>query len=190
MNQVSFTARFGATWEGVSFESPGTQSTLSHLIVRHASRGSDPILYPAAIAGLNADLVMDLLDIDASRAPLFFRGGSMILRDSQIDIPLTGDGLNVKQGMAQTIRCVFTGNDSPDTDAVDYDGVVDGLIQDCQIYNFTGFNSDGIDIGEQCVNCLLEGNPILTEVTNGMNQAIRPREGKNFYRLEIFQLGF
>ena len=84
----------------------------------------------------------------------------MELYDSVINIPITGDGINVKKGAAITERCTFTGNDSPDTDAIDYDGVVDGVIRDCRIYNFRGFNSDGIDTGEQCVNCLVEGNTI------------------------------
>lgn len=167
--EVSFTGRHGATWGGVSFEAPITQSTLAHLIVREASRGYNPTSYPAAISGFNADLVMDFIDIDESLAPLFFRGGAMILRDSEISIPLTGDGLNVKQGMAQTIRCTFSGNDSPDTDAIDYDGVVDGLIKDCRIYDFSGFNSDGIDIGEKCVNCLLEGNVIYYNSDKGIS---------------------
>jgi len=164
-----FTGRHDAIWGGVSFENTVTQSSLAHLQLRKATRGADPITYPSAISGLNSELVMDFIDIDECREPLFFRGGSTILRDSFIHIPITGDGINIKQGEAQTIRCTFLGNLAPDTDAIDYDGVVDGLIQDCRIYRFFGFNSDGIDTGEQCVNILIEGNKIFFNSDKGIS---------------------
>ena len=159
----------GEQWGGISFEETSTTSTLSHLTVRHAGRGYDPLVYPAGISGLDADVVIEFLNIDEGLAPLFFRGGSLILRDSFIHIPITGDGLNVKQGQAQTLRCVFLGNNAPDTDAIDYDGVVNGVIGDCQIYRFYGFNSDGIDIGEQCVDVLIEGNQIYYNSDKGIS---------------------
>ncbi|MFT6179927.1 MAG: parallel beta-helix repeat protein [Akkermansiaceae bacterium] len=168
-SKVTFQGRHGSTWGGASFEQPTTQSILTHLILRDASRGVDANIYPSAISGLDADVVIDFLDIGASRGPLFFRGGSLLLSDSLIDIPLTGDGLNVKQGSAETLRCTFTGNTSPDTDAIDYDGVIDGIIKDCRIYNFQGFNSDGIDTGEQCVNCLIEGNSLFYNSDKGIS---------------------
>jgi len=167
--EVTFSGRSGNSWGGLSFENPTTESSLSHLIIRDATRGQDPVNYPSAISGLNATLDLEFLDIGSSLGPLFFRGGSLSLRDSIIDIPVTGDGLNVKQGAAETIRCTFTGNDSPDTDAIDYDGVVNGLIRDCRIYNFRGFNSDGIDTGEQCVNVLLEGNTLFFNSDKGVS---------------------
>jgi len=166
---VNFSGQDGARWGGISFEQTTAVSTLSHLIVRDSGRGIDPVTYPAGISGLDSEVVIEYLNIDEGLAPLFFRGGSLVLRDSFIHIPITGDGLNVKQGQAQTLRCVFLGNNAPDTDAIDYDGVVDGLIKDCQIYRFFGFNSDGIDTGEQCVNVLVEGNQIYYNSDKGIS---------------------
>ena len=166
---VTIKGRSGESWGGISFEEPTTQSSLSHLVIRNASRGKNPIVYPSAISGLNADLDLEFLNIGKSRGPLFFRGGTTSLRDSIIDIPLTGDGLNIKKGAAETIRCTFTGSNSPDTDAIDYDGVIDGVIRDCRIYRFLGFNSDGIDTGEQCVNVLIEGNTIFHNSDKGVS---------------------
>ncbi|MDC1349500.1 lamin tail domain-containing protein [Akkermansiaceae bacterium] len=167
--EITIQGRFGDTWGGLSFENPTTTSALSHLVIRDATRGNDPVIYPSAISGLNATLDLEFLDIGASRGPLFFRGGSLSLRDSTIDIPITGDAINVKQGAAETIRCTFTGNGAPDTDAIDYDGVINGVIRDCRIYNFRGFNSDGIDTGEQCVNVLLEGNVLFFNSDKGVS---------------------
>lgn len=166
---VTIKGRAGQIWGGISFEEPSTPSSLSHLIIRNASRGHNPIVYPSAISGLNANLDLEFLNIGKSRGPLFFRGGSVSLRDSLIDIPLTGDGINIKKGAAETIRCTFTGNDSPDTDAIDYDGVINGVIRDCRIYRFLGFNSDGIDTGEQCVDVLIEGNTIFYNSDKGVS---------------------
>ncbi|MDB4354086.1 lamin tail domain-containing protein, partial [Akkermansiaceae bacterium] len=167
--EVTIRGRNGVTWGGLSFEEPSTPSSLAHLIVRNASRGKEPTIYPAGIAGLNATVEIDFLDIAEGRGPLFFRGGSTILRDSNVHIPITGDGINIKEGYAETHRTVFQGNNSLDTDAIDYDGVVNGIIKDCQIYNFRGFNSDGIDTGEQCVDVLIEGNSIYYNSDKGVS---------------------
>ena len=157
---VTFTGRRASRWGGVSFESPTAPSSLGHLIVRQATKGFDPTVYPAALSGLNADLTMDFLDIDDCEGPIFCRGGSTALRDSVLRTPYTGDCINVKQGAAITQRCIFRGNNQPDTDAIDYDGVPNGLIEDCRIYRFRGSNSDGVDIGEACSNTLVQGNLI------------------------------
>ncbi|MFT6179482.1 MAG: hypothetical protein ACJAQT_003612 [Akkermansiaceae bacterium] len=168
-NPIMLEGRNGRPWGALSFENPTTTSVLNHLIVRHATRGKEPTIYPSAISGLNATIELNFVNIAECRAPLFFRGGSMILRDSFIHIPITGDGLNVKQGQALTERCTFLGNNSPDTDAIDYDGVINGVIRDCRIYSFLGFNSDGIDTGEQCQNVLIEGNRILFNSDKGIS---------------------
>lgn len=166
---VRLEGRNGNSWGALSLEEPATTSVLNHLIVRDATRGKEPTIYPSAISGLNAVIEMNFINIDECRGPLFFRGGSMILRDSFLHIPLTGDGLNVKQGQAITERCTFLGNNSPDTDAIDYDGVSNGVIRDCRIYRFLGFNSDGIDTGEQCVDVLIEGNHIFFNSDKGVS---------------------
>jgi len=168
-NEVTLNGSNGMRWGGLSFEEPTTTSTLSHLVVRNATRGKDPSRYPSAISGLNAIVELDFIDIRECRGPLFFRGGSTYLRDSIVHIPITGDGINIKTGYAETIRTTFLGNNAPDTDAIDYDGVTNGIIKDCHIYNFRGFNSDGIDTGEQCVNVLIEGNGIYFNSDKGIS---------------------
>lgn len=166
---VSFSGRDGARWGGISFESPATPSSLSHVSLRGATKGFEPTIYPSAISGLNATLTLDFLDIDECEGPIFCRGGSVTLRDSSLRNPYTGDCINVKQGLATTQRCVFRGNNQPDTDAIDYDGVTDGLIEDCRIYRFQGSNSDGVDIGEACANVLIQRNQIYYNSDKGFS---------------------
>ena len=168
-NEIILDGCHGESWGGVSFEETTTTSFLDHVIVRNATRGEDPTRYPSAISGLNSVVDMDFVDISDCLGPLFFRGGETYLRDSLIQIPITGDGINVKTGYAETWRTTFLGNNAPDTDAIDYDGVVNGIIKDCRIYNFRGFNSDGIDTGEQCVDVLIEGNRIYFNSDKGIS---------------------
>lgn len=166
---VTFQGRSGARWGGISFENPDGPATLSHVVLRGATRGFDPTKYPYAISGLNATLVLDFIDIAESEGPIFTRGGSLTVRDSSLYNPHTGDCINVKQGQAITQRCVFPGNNAPDTDAIDYDGVVNGLIENCRIHRFQGSNSDGIDVGESCVNVLIQGNLIYFNSDKGVS---------------------
>lgn len=166
---VTLAGRNGAPWGGISFENPTTPSTLAHVIIRGASNGFDRTIYPSAISGLNADLTLDFIDIRESAGPIFCRGGSTTLRDSILSTPYTGDCINVKQGRATTQRCVFYGNNQLDTDAIDYDGVIDGLIEDCRIYRFQASNSDGVDIGEGCVNTLIQRNLVYYNSDKGFS---------------------
>ena len=166
---VSIIGRGTERWGCISFENPATPSALAHLIIRGATKGFDPTKYPSAVSGLNADLTLDFIDIRESEGPVFCRGGSTTLRDSVLQNPYTGDGINIKQGLSTTRRCTFLGNNQPDTDAIDYDGVTNGLIEDCRIYRFQGSNSDGIDIGEACSNVLIQGNLIYYNSDKGFS---------------------
>ncbi len=161
--------RNGASWGGISFEQTTVTSTLSNLVIRHATRGHDPTRYPSAISALNSTIVLDHLAITECAGPIFARGGSTTLLNSTLHTPFTGDCINVKGGLAETRNCVFQGNNAPDTDAIDYDGVVNGIIAGNRIYRFQGSNSDGIDIGEQCQNVLVEGNLIYYNSDKGIS---------------------
>lgn len=166
---VQFLGRNGERWGGISFESPTATSNLVHLIIRGATRGFDPIKYPSAISSLNASIVMDYVDIDQSEGPIFARNGSTILRYSRLHTPYTGDCINVKGGYAETRDSVFMGNNAPDTDAIDYDGVTGGIISNNRIYRFQGPNSDGVDVGEACANLIVEGNLVYFNSDKGIS---------------------
>ncbi|MCP5532470.1 MAG: lamin tail domain-containing protein [Akkermansiaceae bacterium] len=166
---ILFESRSGAPWGNIGFANTSTVSTLSHVVIRDATvSSSDPLHLKAAVSGYHADIVLDHVDIDGPQ-PVFARFGSTTLLDSRIHITFTGDGINVKNGDAHVERCTFTGNASVDTDAIDYDGVTDGIIRDNRIYNFLGDNSDGIDVGEGCVNLLVEKNRIYNNSDKGVS---------------------
>ncbi len=166
---VTINGRFGARWGGMSLENPSGPSSMAHLIVRGATRSLDPSEYSSAITGLNATAVMDFLDIRDCEGPVYFYGGSCTVRDSVLAVAHVGDSVHVKRGIAVIQRCDFPGNTAPDTDAIDFDGVTNGLVEDCRLWPFTGFNSDGIDIGEACSNVLIQRCVIYGNADKGVS---------------------
>ena len=167
--KVTISGRNGARWGGISFETPSGPSHLAHLVIRGATKGFDATRYSSAVTGYNADVTADFLDIAESEGPFYIYGGTCTVRDSIFNNPYTGDGLHVKRGLATVQRCTFPGNNAPDTDAIDFDGVPGGLIEDCRIFRFQGSNSDGIDIGEACSNLLVQGNLIYYNSDKGFS---------------------
>lgn len=156
-------------WGALCFVSASGTSTLSHLKLTDATlSGSDPVNLKAAVSASNSSIVLEYVDISAP-FPVFARGGSTTVRFSQINPTTTGDGINVKGGAGLVEDCTFFGNDEPDTDAIDFDGVTDGVIRRNRIYGFNGFNSDGIDIGEGCVNLQLSENRIFHSSDKGIS---------------------
>lgn len=166
---VSFLSRDGGSWGNIAFVDTTTTSEMSYVVIRDATVSSyDPLNLKGAISGYNATIELDHLDV-VGPEPVFARFGSTTLLDSEIAITFTGDGINVKSGDGLVERCTFIGNTAVDTDAVDFDGVVNGVIRDNRIYAFRGDNSDGVDVGEGCVNLLLEGNRIYNSSDKGVS---------------------
>jgi hypothetical protein len=162
-------ARNGITqWGSMVFEQAEGVQHVSHLILRNGGLGPDPVRHRGAISNMDSELVIDHLDLESSTT-IFALGGRTTLIDSRIHSPHTGDGINVKRGWGNVEGCVFLGNTSADTDAIDFDGVVGGVIRGNRIYAFRGPNSDGIDVGEQCVDLLVEGNLIYNNSDKGIS---------------------
>lgn len=166
---VVIQGRNRAQWGAISFENSSGTSALNHLTIRDATSGFDPTIHTSAISAVNSTVVMDFLSITECNSPVNFLGGSCTLRDSTLYNPFVGDSVHVKRGAAIIQRCIFPGNNAPDTDAIDFDGVVDGLIEGCKIYRFQGFNSDGLDIGEGTRNLTIRSNLIYFNDDKGVS---------------------
>jgi hypothetical protein len=125
-------------------------SNLSHLIVRGGSVGANPLEERGAISIVRSEVNIDHLDIDDVLIPVFVWHGKVAMRNSTLHTAYTGDCINVKHGQGLVEDCTFIGNAAVDTDAIDFDDVVGGVIRNNRIYAFRGPNSDGIDVGEGC----------------------------------------
>jgi len=146
-------------WGGILLENAVKTSKMNYLTLENASSGTHRVYFPAAISAYRSNLEMDHLDlIKLKDNPIFSRFSDLTLTHSTLKSVVTGDCINVKQGHARVENCSFEGGSAPDMDAIDYDGVVDGIMRNNVIHDFRGDNCDGLDIGEQCQNLLIEGN--------------------------------
>ncbi len=148
-------------WGAILLKNTTAKSTLRYLNLENASAGLHRLYFPAAISAYHADLDMDHLGLtNVLDNPVFARFSNIVMTNSHVRSVVTGDGINVKQGQGRVENCRFTalGTMLPDMDAIDFDGVTDGIIRNNIVHDFRGDNCDGLDIGEQCQNLLIEGN--------------------------------
>lgn len=158
-----------STWGSLGFVNAQRLNVLSNVKLIGATKSHrDPINLKAALSALNSDLLVIGAEISAP-FPVFVQGGGISMFSSTIRPEFTGDGINVKNGRALIEGCTFYGNDAPDTDAIDTDDVIDGIIRENRIYHFNGSNSDAIDVGEGCVNLIVTGNRVYHCTDKGVS---------------------
>lgn len=144
-------------WGTISFNHVQDTSVFSNLIIEDASHGPHPVNETAAISLFRSNIKLDNITIEkVHENPIVARYSNISLTNSSLHSAITGDLINVKYGKAYIANCTFRGNDQPDTDAIDYDDVADGVIKHCQIHDFHGINSDAIDIGEKAQNIRID----------------------------------
>jgi hypothetical protein len=151
----------GQAWGGIFLKNTTGKSKMQYLSLENASAGTHRIYFPAAISAYHADMELDHLTLTkVTDNPIFARFSDVTLTNSNIRSVVTGDGINLKQGKGRVENCTFTalGTLLPDMDAIDFDGITDGMMRNNVIHDFRGDNCDGLDIGEQCHNLLIEGN--------------------------------
>ncbi len=131
--------------------------SLENLIIEDASKGANRITQNAAISIFNSIVQLNKITIENVYAnPIAARYSDVTLTNSSLRSKVTGDLINIKYGKGYIENCEFEGNSMPDTDAIDYDDIENGVIKNTVIRNFNGFNSDAIDIGEQAKNILID----------------------------------
>ncbi len=160
----------GKSWGALCFIDSDTPSSLSYVTIENASKGPVPIRDVAAISAFNSDLVLDHLIIEnVSHNPIAARYSNITLTNSILHSAVTGDLINVKYGHANISNCEFRGNDQSDVDAIDYDDIENGTISNCKIYNFFGFNSDAIDIGEKASHIAIDSLMVYNITDKGVS---------------------
>ncbi|MCC6725792.1 MAG: CotH kinase family protein [Saprospiraceae bacterium] len=146
-------------WGGIFLKNTTAVSALNYVKLENPTAGSHRMYFPAAISAYNADMNLDHLDLTAVKDnPVFARFSDVRLTNSKLKSAVTGDCINVKQGFARVENCEFEGGREPDMDAIDYDGVMGGIVLNNIIHDFRGDNCDGLDIGEECQDLLIEKN--------------------------------
>ena len=159
-----------SAWGGILLKNASKESRLRYAVLENPSAGSERFYFPAAISAYHSDLNLDHLDLtQVTDNPVFARFSNVVMTNSNLRSAVTGDCINVKQGSALVENCRFEGGREPDMDAIDYDGVTNGIVRNNVIHDFRGDNCDGLDIGEKCDNLLIENNLIYNCFDKGIS---------------------
>jgi hypothetical protein len=156
-------------WGSINFVNAKRKSKINYARITGTTRGKDLVDMIGGISSYNSDVEANYLVLDSLQFPIFVQYGNFLLRNSTVNTDITSDGINAKYGNVLVEGCEFIGNLSPDTDAIDYDDVKNGIIRRNVIHDFIGENSDGIDIGEGANNILIEENLIFNCSDKGIS---------------------
>jgi hypothetical protein len=161
---------YALNWGALCFVNASDSSVLSNLTLIGATKGIDFSRDKAAISAFNSRLSLNHLRIEDGQMPVFAQYGKMVVRDSYLESETSGDLINIKYATSALVEnCLLKGNNKFDSDGIDYDQISNGIIRGNRIYNFYGFNSDGIDLGEGSQNILIENNLIYNIDDKGIS---------------------
>ncbi|HJN06393.1 MAG TPA: lamin tail domain-containing protein, partial [Bacteroidales bacterium] len=130
----------------------------------------DKTKYKATITSLRSNIYLNHVTVESSHFPFYSEFGTVSILNSRMTSPKTCDLINIKYAKSALVEnCDLPGNDYPDTDAIDYDSIYNGIIRNNTIYGFFGLNSDAIDIGEKSSDVLIESNRIFNMTDKGIS---------------------
>jgi uncharacterized repeat protein (TIGR02543 family) len=159
-------------WAAICFDTAQDTNRLTYLTLIGPSIGRDPLNQRAAINGnATPKVIIDHLYMPDADYPMYFEGCDVALRNSKIIINhICNGGIHIGRGPALVDNNVWisTGQ-TMNTDAIDLKGVENGIVRGNKLYNFNGFNSDGIDLGEKAIGILIEGNFIFGNRDKGVS---------------------
>jgi parallel beta-helix repeat protein len=158
-------------WGAICFDGAEDTSKIEYAIVTGTTLGRDALNHKAGINGNNSHVVMDHLTMSNIIYPLYFEYGSTVLKNSSITIDhICNGGIHIGRGAAlvENNLWISTGV-TINTDAIDIKGVENGIIRGNRLYNFNGFNSDGIDLGESAKSILIANNIVYGSRDKGIS---------------------
>jgi hypothetical protein len=148
-------------WGVIVADNAGDPISINHAHISGSGFGEERTTQFSTITSFNSDTRISHTRIDDAMQPFFSDGGSVYIGHSMFRTRHTSDLINITNSSDAVVEyCDLRGNNSPDTDGIDYDGVRGGIIRGNRIYDFSAPNSDGIDIGEGSRDLLIEGNII------------------------------
>jgi hypothetical protein len=148
-------------WGVICLQNASDTISIRHARISGSGFGSDRNKHFATVSSFQSVVNIEFTTIDDCFQPFYSEYGSVHISHSNFRSVNTCDLINVKYNTGAVVEyCDLVGNNAPDTDAIDYDGVIDGIIRGNKISGFRGYNSDGIDVGEASKNLLIENNQI------------------------------
>ena len=136
---------------------------MNHVNISNAATGNDITNFFAAVSSLNSSVILKNVLFDNVSLPVSSQWSNMTIDGCTFrNVNEIGDYVNCNGGNLTITNSAFEGNNFADMDAVDL-GFMTGTteIKNNTIKNFTGGNSDGIDLGDACINVTIENNLIV-----------------------------
>ncbi len=156
-------------WGFISLNNSPDTSFFSNVIIRDATGGTKP-LEAAAIYGYRSALSLDNVRFNQIETnPVSIQFGYLSVRNSRLQSGIIGDLVHVTRGQGIIENSEFIGNFLPDNDGVDFDGATNSAIRNCTLHDFYGFNSDGVDIGENSSGISIEGLKVYNVSDKGVS---------------------
>jgi parallel beta-helix repeat protein len=157
-------------WGVICAENATDTVTIRFASISGSGFGHDRSKMFASVTSLSSDIVIENTRITDNIQPFYSEYGSVYIGHSKFRCDLTCDLINVKYSENAIVEyCDLRGNNAYDTDAIDFDGVINGIIRHNVIYGFLAENSDGIDLGEGSQNILIENNIIFDCYDKGIS---------------------
>ncbi len=157
-------------WGAILLDNTSSRVVLNHVNLISGSWYGNRLKSKATITSINSDVTLDFVNIKSSFFPFYSENGNIHIKNSEIFSSKTCDFINIKYAKSAIVEnCTIHGNDYPDTDAIDFDQINNGIIRNNFISGFTGYNSDAIDIGEASSEILIEGNKIFNMTDKGIS---------------------
>jgi CotH protein/chitobiase/beta-hexosaminidase-like protein/lamin tail-like protein/parallel beta helix pectate lyase-like protein/type IX secretion system substrate protein len=150
------------SWGIIYLENASGECTFNNVKLIGATNGDILPNQMGAISSYKSNVTIENTTILDAPFPIFAQYGNIIIRNCNLHSEEISDLINIKYAETALVEnCYLRGNNTLDSDAIDYDQIYNGTIRGNKIYNFHGFNSDGIDLGEGSKDILIENNLIL-----------------------------
>ncbi|MBN1307139.1 MAG: CotH kinase family protein [Chitinispirillaceae bacterium] len=165
-------AKDGATcWGALNFENAVLENRITWAEITGTTSGHDALNERGGINGNGSNTVFDHLTMYNVIYPMYFEYGSTTIRNSTITVDhLCNGAVHIGRGRALVENSIwYSTGVTMNTDAIDIKGVENGIVRGNLVYNFNGFNSDAIDLGESCKSILITNNIVYGSYDKGIS---------------------
>ena len=156
------------SWGGILLDNCNEESIFNHVVFNGSKFGNDSARINATISAYHSEVRIINSKFTNNIRSIYGYYGSLYI-DNCIFYKSSGEKINLQYSNSIVENCTlhYTFGDN---DAIDYDGVINGVIRKNILY---GGEDDGIDIGRinsnSCRNAHLEGNIIYDFVDKGIS---------------------
>jgi len=158
------------TWGNICFENGTGKSYLKNTTLNKSTINKQHQKHIANISAYQTNLLLDSVIIVSKVQPFYSEYGEIEIKNCYFHSDIASDLINIKYAeLALVEKSKLTGNETIDADAIDYDNLNGGIIRSNYISGFIGFNSDGIDLGENAQNIIIENNIIFNCADKGIS---------------------